>query len=271
MRKICTLMLTLVLSLSMCLPAFAQQEGTAEYSVEQQKAIDQVTQEYNKLYELNKMDADKALEELVKNVPSLKVVSNNKSYGYIVGDEMVVSEVQLYSSPADISFSDSIVYDSDWGTYVYFGGWNWRQTPNETNLQPWDMVGVYTQDSSQIRPREIIVRGYDKNGSRSVYYNTQTGSSDPIQKGIDSQSGVAFWHDESEVVNGQITAPLYYSSTSETAKIMIQYAHSWTYTSTTGIGGSIGVGSGGFNVSWSTGVYSWPGVISSSGARLADL
>lgn len=78
---------------------------------------------------------------------------------------------------------------------------------------------------------------------------------------------MAFWHNEAQVDNGTLSAPLYWTSGS-TAKVMMKYGHSWTDTDITGIGGNVSIDGGGFSISWDSEVLHWEDVATSYGVRL---
>lgn len=261
-----SLILSTVLCLSFAVPAFAQ-ESPQVYSEVQNQAIDNLIEEYSRLYEANNQDSQVALEQPISNNESLEIVDYNVAYGYIIDGEMVLLDQQLYVSANDLRVTDSIVHDSDYGTYVFLADWNWVRRPTG-RLEPWDMVGFSTQNGQKLSAREIIVRGYDYSGNRIAYYNTMTGGGDGfIQKGDDTIDGTAFWINDQFVVSGQMSAPLTYTLP-VSAKCMLKYGHSWTNTSITGIGGSVDIRSGGgFNISWDTGVESLP-IITSPGSRI---
>lgn len=117
-------------------------------------------------------------------------------------------------------------------------------------------MGFYTQDKDEMRAQEYILRGYNSSGTRTIYYNTDTSStSGPVAKGEDNLWGVAFWHDESVVDNGTLSASLYYTSGS-TAKVMMKFGHGWTQTYiTAGLEGEAYITGGGFSVEWDSEVF----------------
>ncbi len=246
-------------------------------------AINRIDKTFTRYYEKFDGDSDRALEALVEEIPSVEIKGRTKSYFDIQDGKPVLTKVikngktiypegfSIFSTMSDIQLNDTLVWDSDWNTYVFLGDWDWKSgQPDETNLQPWDMVGFYTTDPSTAKALEYMVRGYDTWGSRVIYYNTDTDSSSgDISKGTQTQYGVAFWHDETPVVNGTITVPLWYDSqASSYATVMTKYGHSWTDTNITGVGGSASISGGGFNISWDTGVYHWPDEATSYGEKV---
>lgn len=256
---------------SLSFPAFAKNDGN-ELTTEQKRIALNIIEQYNEIYEEYQGNADVSLEILLSEYPSLELISSSKSSYEPSNDSSLIFSsdgIEPLSSSSDISFNDNIVYDSDWNTYVYLGSWNWTNgQPDETNLEPWDMIGFYTQDKDELRAQEYIVRGYNTSGVRQVYYNTDSNTvSGSISKGEDTLWGVAFWHDESNVDNGTFSAPLYWTS-GATAKVMLKYGHSWTEKTITGVGGSASIDGGGFSVSWDTDVLHWPSIVTSSGVRL---
>lgn len=245
-----------------------------------------IIDEYNILYQRYSGDSERAIKELVHNSNTLTLVDNIKSsYTIKDGKPILYSlekdgnivypkleeelDVGLSSEMSDLEFNDNIVYDSDWNTYVYLGAWSWKgYHPNEDNLQPWDCIGFYTQDKDEVRAKEYILRGYSKYGGQRIYYNTDSGvSSGPVAKGQDTAWGAGFWHDETNVNNGTLSAPLYWTS-GATAKVMMKYGHSWTDTNITGIGGSIGIDGAGFDISWDREVLHWSEPATSPGIRI---
>lgn len=244
-----------------------------------------VIDEFNKLYEKYNGKTEEAIDELVKGSTALKLVANTKTTYEVIDGEAVLYKVtengkETYSISSKVSeivpnsqmswmhFTDSIVWDGDWNTYVYLGSWDWNPAPDEAYLLPWDCIGFYTQDIDELRTQEYILRGYNSNGASKIYYNTDSGSSSgPVSKGTDNLWGVAFWHDESVVDNGTLSAPLYWTSGS-TAKVMMKYGHGWTQTYVTGLGGDASITGGGFSISWDREVSHWPDVATSYGVRL---
>lgn len=270
MKKLLSLGLSFAMLL-VCFIPFGAGAATDQFGRTQSEQY--IVDTYNKYFAQYNGDAQQALMALLNSKDSLELV-NNEIIGYkmVDGELLAVNPyVRSESQSSDITFTDSIVHDRDWGTYVYTGTWNWKKYPVHPNPAPYDMVGFYTQDASQVRGMEFFVSGYNQNGALTAYYNTDTGkSSGPIQKGIDAFDGTAFWIDENTVRYGNIIVPLYYNSGSNSAKIMTQYAHSWTSTTLTGIGGQINFasGGGGFNVNWQSNVSSWGHTASSSGVKI---
>lgn len=160
------------------------------------------------------------------------------------------------------------MHDSDWNTYVYFGYWEWKGTPDEQVLTPYDVVGFYTQSASEMYPLEYFVYGYSPSGTRSAYYNSvDDTSSGFIAKGEDTEWGAAFWIDDRYVRSGRIVVPIDYTAGSN-RKVMTKYCHSWTERNVTGIGGSVSIDGAGFDISWDTSVKHWESIATSSGVRL---
>jgi hypothetical protein len=238
---------------------------------------------YVELYEKYDGDSDKAIESLLKKNPSLTLADSTKAYyksdkGKLefigsesknnASDQNTSEQITTMSAMSDVVFSDSVVYDNDWDSYVYFGDWNWKLgKPDESNIQPWDCVGFSTNDPSIARAKDYILYGYNTLGMRTIYYNTDSGqSSGEVAKGTENTYGAAFWHNEASVDHGTLTVPLsYYGGNT---RVMLSYGHSWTQTSITGIGGDASVDGGGLSISWDTNVYHWSDTATSYGAGI---
>ena len=205
------------------------------------------------------------MTELLELYPSLEIVDS--SVTYFDGDGNEVKNTR--STVNDINVEgDTLVYDSEWDDYVYFGYWEWKVQPNETFLSPYDVVGFYTQSDVEMYPLEYFVYGYDTSGKRQAYYNSDSDeSSGYIVKGEDTSWGAAFWIDDRYVRSGRMVVPLDTIAGSN-KKVMLKYCHSWSSTNITGIGGSIGVGSAGFDISWDTSVRHWESPVTSAGVRI---
>lgn len=210
-------------------------------------------------------DHDAAMTQLMSLYPSLEVVDSSVQYYDETGSKVLPTR----SSMSDISFvGDSLVYDNDWGTFVYFGNWEWNNFPIFETLAPDDVVGFYTQDPDEMYPLDYFVSGYNSTGTRTAYYNSDEGTtSGPIAKGEDTVWGAAFWIDEFYVRRGSVVVPIRYVSGSE-KKVMMKYGHSWSTTEITGIGGEISIDGGGFNISWENNVNHWSSCATSPGVRL---
>lgn len=257
-RKITAIILIAAMAFSVAMPAFASE--TSNITESQQYIIDK----YNELFEKHNNDNKAALDELIATHDSLELVAYNEYY-VTNGKNSNARSVMT-----DVVFSESMIYDSDWGTYVYASTWEWINLPDESNLEPWDFVGFYIEDPTQLSARELIVYGYNSSGSRVGYINTDTNSeSGAIALGYNNNYGCAIWVNESSVVEGRIVVPLDYTSGS-TTKIHTSYCHSYSTSGISGIGGNVGIGSVGFNVSWNTGVSSWSGVRSTWGLSIQD-
>ena len=262
MKKISICGLIFVLILVSSTMAFA---STVEESYDQDSSEQYIIEKYDEFFEQNNRNNDAALKDLIASSDSLELVAySEQSYKDGV-------PVMARSNMADIKLTDSIIHDSDWGTYVYIGTWDWMRSPDEANLSPWDVVGIYTQNSNDIRAKESIVYGYGLTGRRTVYYNTDTGeTSGDIQKGTDVLAGTVYWLDEKYVDNGRIVVPLYYKNGS-TSKMITCYGHAWTTSNITGVGGSVSISSLGFNVSWEDKVSHGDNLATSPGARIPSI
>lgn len=258
-KKIIATVLTATMAMSISVPVFASE--TSNITESQQYIIDK----YDELYEKNNNDNKAALDELVATHDSLELVAYNEYY--VTNGEISKAK----SAMTDVVFSESMVYDSDWGTYVYASTWEWINLPDESNLEPWDFAGFYIEDPSQLSARELIVYGYNSSGRRVGYINTDINSeSGDIALGYNNNYGCTIWVDESTVVEGRIVVPLNYV-TGSTTKIHTSYCHSYSTSSVSGIGGSVGIGSVGFDISWNSGVSSWGGVRSTWGLSIQDV
>lgn len=258
MKKIISLGLTALLCFTCGSSAFANNDLVINSSDDSEKYI---INKYDALFEKNRGNIEATLDELVSSSDSLEIVEYKETFRTIDGQSV------HKSSPADVRFTDSIIHDSDWNTYVYIGTWDWINSPGTGSLRPFDVVEVYSQSSYNIAPKHFIVYGYDDNGNRVAYYNSDTEiANGNIQKGIESSTGAAFWVDESEIDNGRMTVPLDYKTGSNT-KIMMEYNHSYSETNVDSFGGNISRDGVGFSISWISDVYGW-GPITSFGARI---
>ena len=268
MKKSLALILILVFSLQFTVLGFAE-----DIQSNQIEASTNIVERFNELYQLNGGNTYNAIEALISENESLELKEyKTTSYSIINGELIPISARS--TNPSDISFTDSIVYDNDWDAHVYLGSWQWDKDPyfsldlNET-IDPWDMIGFYTQDSSKVRAREYFVYGYDSSNKRTIYYNSDSqSSSGDIQKGLDTLGGVAFWHNEMHVDHGTMNVPLYTFGDTTGVKVMMQYSHAWSATDITGIGGSISKGNYGFNISWDRNVLHWAGDATSYGVSV---
>lgn len=284
MKRIISIILLVGLLAMGSLGSFATKNSYENNNSDKQhKAAMKIIDKYYQFYEDTNGDSELAIEELLKSNSSLKNVNHsNTIYDVSNGEAILLSVVEngeitysnndlitIKSTSANLSFTDDIVYDSDWDTYVYLGTWNWTNGhPDELLIQPWDMVGLFSQNGSEIHAQEYIVRGYNVSGIQQIYYNTDTNTvSGQISKGTDNYSGVAFWHNEYNVDHGALTAPLYWTSGSD-AKVMMKYNHSWTSTTITGVGGQVSISGGGFSISWDTRAEHWQDIATSSGVSL---
>lgn len=254
MKKIFTWMLFFAMLFSLSAPALAAGHDLAAYSAQLE-----VIEAYDRLYEKHTHDSQAALSELLMLYPSLRVVSSSTAYFDENGNEIRQTRE---TSGSWITFAnDQLVYDSDWGTYIYTGEWGWKNDPElyETNLDPRDYVVFYTQDPSKVSARGYYVYCYDKNGSSVARYSSFESSNivGDIAKDVDDTSyGAAFSFKEESVRSGRVVVPLNYTSMS-TTRMMIAYVHTWSTTKYTGAEISIGITSAGIGLSWEDGVGVW--------------
>ena len=260
MKKIITWGLSISIFMSMNVPILA-----ASSNVQAREVQHEIIEDFDALCEEYNQNEDMAMEELLLLHPSLEIVDSSKTYFDDAGDVIIPTR----SDMTDISLiGDKLVYDSDWDTYIYFGYWEWKQSPDERNLNPFDVVGFYTQNAEEMAPLEYFVSGYNALGNRIAYYNTDSDeTSGCIIKGEDTEWGAAFWIDDRYVREGRMSVPIDYTSGSR-AKVMLKYIHSWTTTNITGVGGSISIDGAGFDISWETSVNHWESPVTSSGVRL---
>ena len=265
-KRILTFVLIITILL-MHTVAFAESKENTE---KRQSLLEQI-EEFDRQYQLHRGDAIKAVDAMLASDSSLKRVGECITSSYRIVNGELISVVDR-SSPSNISFTDQIVYDSDWGTYVYHGTWRWKTSPNESNLDPNDVIGVYSTKPNEVSPLDYFINCYNSNNTKVGYYNSNSGITDgSIAKGIETADGAGFWIPEASVVRGNMSVPLTYVSgapSNSTAKIMQYYSHSWTSSNLTGLGGSISIDGGGIDVSWSTGVNSWE--VTSAGKRLSQ-
>jgi len=225
----------------------------------------EVIEAYDRLYEECDHDEERAMEELLELYPSLEVVDSSVTYFDENGKEIKNARSNMTYVNLE---GESLVYDNDWDTYVYFGYWMWTYAPDENRLAPYDVVGFYTQSDTEMYPLDYFVYGYNTSGNQVAYYNTVSGErSGYIAKGEDTTWGAAFWIDDNYVRSGRMVVPIDYTPGSN-KKVITKYCHSWTTTNITGIGGSVSVGAYGFNISWDTSVRHWESIATSSGVRL---
>ena len=261
MKKLLATVLSIVMVMSMSISAFAVSDAQAR------QAQYEIIETYNFLCEEYDQNEEMAMQELLRMYPSLAVVEETVTYFDEEGQEVLPTR----SSMNDISLvGEMLIHDSDWDTYIYFGYWEWETGPDELNLQPYDVVGFYTQSSTEMYPLEYFVYGYNSSGDSEAYYNSLSGeSSGYIVKGEDTVWGAAFWIDDRYICSGRMSVPIDYVEGSN-KKVMLKYDHSWTSADISGIGGSVGIGSAGFNVSWDVGVNHWESPVTSAGVRLPE-
>ena len=262
-----------IFALCLCLVSMINLVGaTNSYSNSTEAAHNaqiEISEKYLELCE-EYPDESSAFSALLLLYPSLTVVSQSNHYFDSQGN--MVIPTRAVSKGEDINLmGDTLVFDSDYNTYVYFGYWSWNKFPSvtdEINLSPYDFIGFYTQSSDELYPTDYFVYGYDNQSNNTAIYNSASQiTSGKIFKGVDTPSGAAFWIDERYVRRGRMVVPLDYKSGSK-KKVMMQYCHNWTKANVTGIGGQVSVGGGGFQISWDTGVYHWEDMATSPGARL---
>lgn len=260
MKKVVTWVLSVAMIMGLCVPAMAVSgsAGAEAARTEMLQTFDELCVKYNQ-------DEELAMAELLSIYPSLEIVDASMKYFDDEGNAVLPTK----SNMTDISLvGDKLVYDNDWGTYVYFGYWKWKNGPDEANKNPYDVVGFYTQSASEMYPLEYFVYGQNSAGVQKAYYNSESGeSSGYISKGEDTTWGAAFWIDDRYVVQGRIVVPIDYTAGSN-KKVMIKYGHSWTTSDITGVGGSVSIDGGGFDISWETNVNHWESPVTSAGVRL---
>lgn len=228
-------------------------------------------------YELYDGDVKRATEALIASKDSLSLISIKETEP---GVEPYAS-YEFGAKTSDMLLIESIVYDNDWNTYVYNGSWEWRGATSTSELhpsnylKPEDVIAVFSQNSNRMRVKQMILYGYnviDGKSKNTCYYDTLGNPNDNF--GFGSSLNVpnmrAFAFDETNVLRGRLSAALSYNASAGSPDdlIMMQYCHSWTEVETTGAGFSIGVGSGGANVSWESGVLHWPNPATSNGVEL---
>lgn len=260
MKKIITWILSVAVLTNLCVPVMAVSDsvGAEEARTEMIKTFDELCAKYNQ-------NEEQAMEELLSIYPALEIVDSSMKYFDDAGNEVLLTR----SNMTDISLvGDKLIYDNDWGTYVYFGYWKWKKSPNEGNLSPYDVVGFYTQSASEMYPLEYFVYGHNAAGTQTAYYNSESGeSTGHIVKGEDTVWGAAFWIDDKYVREGRIVVPIEYTMGSN-KKVMTKYCHSWTGSTITGVGGSVSIDGAGFDISWDTSVNHWESPVTSAGVRL---
>lgn len=203
-----------------------------------------------------------------KKYSSVEVKSKKETTPHVGGNNKEVSPMMVYN----FKYDESIIYDDDSDQYVYLGEWWWGDIVGD---QPWDFIGVFTndEDSMPISGGSVSIKGYDYKGKNTVYFNTADGSSSkkgPIELATRiSDGGVGFWVNEKYAESGLITAYLEDGSTNYNDRIQMQYEHSRTSSSVTGIGLNASLDGGGFSVQWQTSVVK-EGPYWSTGAYVED-
>ena len=260
-KRLIGFLIALTVILQITSPAFATSEDNVAY-----KAQRRVMDDYFEL--CDKMgtyaDEDEIFEIFLAEHPSLSIIDSSTIY-YDENGEIPVTRCQ----PSDFNMmKDSLVYDNDYGTYIYFGYWDWKYFDYLENYNPDDVVAYFSEDYTKLqhRPNVYAVYGYDQSGKRTAVYDPASNNmSGAISKGLDNKHGIAFWVNEILVRSGRIVVPTTYKSGANT-RMMTSYCHSWTSSTLTGIGGDISLTGGGINVAWSTNVNSWPSPVTSPGA-----
>jgi len=195
-------------------------------------------------------DFDKAMKITIEKYSNLKVVNSDGEDGKPIK--------ALSNEEGWITFTDRIVYDDESDQYVFVGYWEWDENEGFVGRDPYDFVGVYTDNkrSMPIDVDGVVIQGWNGLGDEEAYFDTRTdkkrGKVALAKRATDA--GVGFWINDRYVTNGTITAVLEKVTTNKNERVYLQYDHSWTSTSITGIGGNVSGGGGGFNITWNTGV-----------------
>ena len=258
MKKIISVLVALTMTMSLISPAFAAERRNIS-EADQHAAQNEMINVYLDALRSSGGDSTYAMTELLNSSDSLKIVSS-----------MVSPNTEVEQN--DMIFRDEyIVYDSDWETYVYFGSWYWRVgVPDDTG--PWDVAGVISQDVNDIKILDLITTLYTITGIEAGYCDTSTGECDGALALVPaSRSAAAIWIEPGQYVKkGSFIAPLEVDDPDTTAKVSMEYIHSYAETEITGLGGSISLSdesvtiSG--SISWNTGIYDWN--TGSGGARI---
>lgn len=227
-------------------------------------SIQEKTQYFHEQYG-KYQDFNKALKKLTNKYSSVEVKFKETKTVYIDQDGNEVNESDFNSQYVyinEVTWDDSIIYDNDTQKYVYLGGWDWHSGLNGS--EPYDSIGVYTGNPTDIPITEVVIYGYNRFGTQKAYYSTGDGSKsgyiDRSTPPTEDNLGVGFWIDDRYVNNGTVSAFLDGSmpSNKDDSKnnVYLQYDHSYTASTVTGVGGNVDIKSGGgFNVTWFTDVY----------------
>ncbi|MCP3029018.1 hypothetical protein [Halobacillus sp. A5] len=222
---------------------------------DKEATLDEQIEFYHQQYEQTH-DHEESIEKTVKKYKNLE----------LAGQDTSIQAQSIFG----LNFgNDSIVYNNDSNQYVYMGSWEW----DEFDVgDPYDHIGVTTENTTDMPITEVIFNGYDSQGDKNAHMNSEISSSryGSVQLAAESAGGVSFWIDERDIRSGSMSAYLGGLSTSTTDEVRIEYDHATTTTDITGIGGSVDVKSGGgFNISWENGVDSTSAI--SAGADYGDL
>lgn len=113
MKKVVTWVLSVAMIMGLCVPAMAVSgsAGAEAARTEMLQTFDELCVKYNQ-------DEELAMAELLSIYPSLEIVDASMKYFDDEGNAVLPTK----SNMTDISLvGDKLVYDNDWGTYVYFG------------------------------------------------------------------------------------------------------------------------------------------------------
>lgn len=203
---------------------------------------------------------DQIIAALLNKHPSLSVVESST----VTYDENGEPPTTRCSRSKLLLEKDYLVYDNDYGAYIYFGYWNW-DSRNSHLSQIDDIVAFYLSDSSKLSylDQKYAIFGYDYNNNRVASIDPENNKySDPYMTKVFLTSGndlgVAFSINDSVIRRGRILAPVTRKSAGSVTMAMA-YHHVWSETHLTGISGNFSLLTKGFglSVSWERTVENW--------------
>jgi hypothetical protein len=259
-RKFTPVVLTLSL---LSAPSLVSAEKTKVLTKQEKREILNKKLDFLREQVRKSKDFEKALKATTEKYKSLKVVDSDPEP---LKSKNEISALSSYNEPGWLDLTDRVVYDDEIEEYVFVGYWEWDEDEGFVGDQPYDLIGVYTDSTSimPIDPDGVVLQGWNGLGDEEAFFDTGTDKKSgkvALAKRANS-GGAAFWINDRYVTNGMITAILDGVSTSSKYRAYIQYDHSWTDTSITGIGGSVSGGAGGFNISWQSKVEYFPSLYS---------
>lgn len=256
-KRLLSLLIVSMMIFQITSPAFAALEENVVY-----RAQRQIMDDYIALCDEmgTYANEDEIVAALLDMHPSLSIEDCSTVYydenGEIPTARCSMSEILLAK--------DYLVYDSDYGAYVYFGHWDWNFIyPHSSQID--DIVAFYSSDSSKLSYLDLkyAIYGYDssKNRVASIDPENNKYSDQYITKKFltsGNDLGVAFSINDSVIRSGRILAPVARKS-GGTVTMATAYHHVWSETHITGISVNLSIltQGGGLSVSWNETVNNW--------------